>query len=128
MLFWRCESMCGIAIKFRVFVFKKTELRQKSHLDSYFLLGGYLISFVFFNRYIMDNLAKKKWEKSEKVNWFKIKVCLPPKYRLCWKVHQYLKCLTQREKISHYLSTSVTTSKPYFIHILWILSQIMQIE
>lgn len=58
--------MCGIAIKFRVFVFKKTELRQKSHLDSYFLLGGYLISFVFFNRYIMDNLAKKKNEKKVK--------------------------------------------------------------
>lgn len=61
MLFWRCESMCGIAIKFRVFVFKKKpELRQKSHLDSYFLLGGYLISFVFFNRYIMVNLAKNE--------------------------------------------------------------------
>lgn len=55
--------MCGIAIKFRVFVFKKTELRQKSHLDSYFLLGGYLISFVFFNRYIMVNLAKKNEKK-----------------------------------------------------------------
>lgn len=44
MLFWRCDSMCGIAIEFRVFVYnKKTELRQKSHLDCYFLLGGYLM-------------------------------------------------------------------------------------
>lgn len=112
MLFWRCDSMCGIAIKFRVFVYKKTELRQKSHLDSYFLLGA-LWFHLFFSIVISWITLQKKWKNSEKANWFNFKVCIPPAYRLRWKVHQYLKCLTQREKklkslskyFSYYLKT-----------------------
>lgn len=114
MLFWRCDSMCGIAIKFRVFVYKKTELRQKSHLDSYFLLGA-----IWFHLFFSIVISWITLQKNERIVKRPIGLIL----RYVYLQHtdfagrficiQYLKCLTQREKklkslskyFSYYLKT-----------------------
>lgn len=75
-------------------------------------------------------LQKKNVKKSEKANyWFKFKVCLPPATTLLEGSSVCEMFNNESKEIVYKLLSEYFYCKPYFfIHILWILTQILQTE